>query len=217
MVFSAKVEGKFSEGRKLHKGKGMSWNYPPSFRVPVIIRNIPTFRFGNHDLNLPLWRLHPGSRGGLTDKMSTKNTSQRLRWKVDPNSIYTLPIQLPISTTCMGSLWEKHGVPRLGVVGGIPNEHIEAWNPDGPCSQGKVWKLFFSPPLSWISSGGKLRRCRDQTNTSPVWEFPHKGSEVRIRESDPQNGLSTFRLRIYNHKLPSNCPDVMMNSPTKSC
>lgn len=62
-------------------------------------------RFGNHDLNLPLWRLHPGSRGRLTDKMSTKNTSQRLRWKVDPNSIYTLPIQLPISTTCMGSIW----------------------------------------------------------------------------------------------------------------
>lgn len=100
----------------------MSWNYPPSFRVPVIIRNIPTFRFGNHDLNLPFWRLHPGSRGGLTDKMSTKNTSQRLRWKVDPNSIYTLPIQLPISTTCMGNIWgslwekpESHVSESLGV------------------------------------------------------------------------------------------------------
>lgn len=173
--------------RKLHKGKGMSWNYPPSFRVPVIIRNIPTFRFGNHDLNLPLWRLHPGSRGGLTDKMSTKNTSQRLRWKVDPNSIYTLPIQLPISTTCMGSIWgslrEKPGSHVWELLGVFRMNISKLGIRMVLAARARFGSFFFHPLWVEFLRGKNCRDvmigqfCSDQTNSSPVWEFPQKGSE----------------------------------------
>ena len=181
------------------------------------------FRFGNHDLNLPLRRWHPGSRGGWPTKCTKKKRQAKGldgKWTPIPY------IHFPYNSPLVQPVWEVYGEaygknrgPTFGTPWGYSRMNISKLGiADGPCSQGKVWKLSVFTPF-WVKflRGEKLRRCSDQTKSSPVWEFPQNGSEVRIRESDPQNGLETLRLRIYNHKLPSNCPDVMMNSPTKSC